>query len=516
MTKFEKIKSDEASGGFVALLFAVMFVALAIVFYFVPFASDDWEFFSYNCKTLSQAAKYSLHYGNGRFLGNLGGIFLAQHPILATLYKSFSISLLGALLPIAFSAKKKVTYLMSYFLLLTIPAKMFAQVFSWNCGNVNYITPIVLLITGILIIKSNINNKFDLIIKCIVIFILGISQQLYIEHNSVVNVCIAIFIFLYCVYKKINQKGLLSMFWLFSNFIGLFLLFFIPKLIGNNMIKNMDEYHKVNLHSLSEIKRSVIENGITVSSHLASLLIITVIMYLLCYLVLKKANTKTKFKALLLKVLKSFNVVCSSFSVFYTLIGSSVELFSKSRKILWLICIGAALEVLIFLLSITLFSDDWSSKFIGFCCLMITGLSLVPLLVVNPIGWRNTFFAVSTIIFLVLFEFEKAVEDKSLELKRFLRSSLAICISVVLIYVGIVMIDVHDCSEEMINYVESEMKKGETKIQIFRVPSDYKISFEMLEYVYYYKEKGDIEFELIDYNAWKYNREKEKETEIQQ
>ncbi|MGN1194774.1 MAG: hypothetical protein ACI4SB_04765, partial [Acutalibacteraceae bacterium] len=109
MTKLEKLKSNEASGGFVALLFAVMFFALAIVLYFSPLASDDWEFLSYNYQSLGEAINYALYYGNGRFLGNLGGIVLAPHPILAAVYKSLSICLLGILLPLLFEAKNKLT-----------------------------------------------------------------------------------------------------------------------------------------------------------------------------------------------------------------------------------------------------------------------------------------------------------------------------------------------------------------------------------------------------------------------
>lgn len=154
MTKLEKIKSDQASGGFVALLFAVMFIALSVIFSFCPLVSDDREFLSLNYKSFAEAINYALHYGNGRFLGNLGAILLAPHPMVATLYKAMTISLLGILLPRLCEAKNKVTYLLSYFLLLTVSSKMYAQVYFWNCGNVNYATPIALFILGLMIMKS--------------------------------------------------------------------------------------------------------------------------------------------------------------------------------------------------------------------------------------------------------------------------------------------------------------------------------------------------------------------------
>ena len=513
MTKLEKIKSNEVSSGFVALLFVIMFFILAFILHFCPMVCDDREFLSLNYQNFTEAINYALHYGNGRFLGNLGAIILAPHMVLAALYKALTISLLGILLPLLFNAKKKVTYLLSFVLLLTIPSKMFAHVYAWNCGNVNYITPIVLLVICLMIIKSKITSNFDLLIKCLVLIIIGISQQLYVEHNAVVNVCIAVTFFIYSFCKKIDRKRLISVIWLISNLIGIYLLFFIPKLVGGYMVRDMSDYRQINLHSFAEVVSSLKENGISICSYLASLIFIVSIMMILCYSVLRQAQVKTKFGDFLVKVLKCFNVVCSLLSVFYTLIGSSIDLFSKSHRLLWIICIIASLEFFVFLLSTILFSRDRTSKLVGVLCLAVACSALAPLLIVNPIGWRNLFFAVTVVIFAVLFEFEKRLIKKNFEVTKILRSVLAVSIAVILTYLGIVMVDINDYYKQMINYVEDEIKDGKTKIQIFQIPNDYVHKKMMFEYEYYYKEPGDIEFEPVPYDVWEYNREKEKETQ---
>lgn len=516
MKKLEKIKSEEASKEFIVLLFCVMFVALAVVLHFCPLVCDDREFLSLNYKSFAEAINYALHYGNGRFLGNLGAIILAPHTIFATAYKAFTISLLGILLPSLFNAKKKTTYLLSFVLLLTIPPKMFAHVYSWNCGNVNYVTPIVLLAVSLMIIKSQIKNNLDLAIKSLLLFVIGISQQLYVEHNAVVNVCIAVSFLAYAFFKTIDKKRMMSVLWTISNLIGIYLLFFIPKLVGGNMVRDMSDYRQVKLHSFAEMMISLKENGISICSYFTSLIFIVAIMMMLCCSALRQAQVKTKFENLSVKVLKCFNVICSLLSIFYTLIGSSIDLFSKSHRFLWVICIIASLEFFVFLLSTILVSRDKVSKIVGVLCLAIACLALVPLLIVSPTGWRNVFFAVTVAIFAVLFEFEKWFKVKNFEVTKVLRSVLAVSITVILTYLGIVMVDINDYYNQMTAYIEVEMKSGKTKIQVFGIPNDYVHKKMMFEYEYYYQKPGDIKFEPVEYEVWQYCRNKEQDSQSQQ
>lgn len=515
MTKLEKLKSNEASSSFVVLLFCVMFVGLAIVFHFIPLVSDDREFLSLNFRNIEEAINYALHYGNGRFLGNLGGIVLAPHSIFAAIYKAFTISLLGILIPLFLQAKNKLTYLLSYFLILTVPARIYAQVYSWNCGNVNYVTPIVLLILGLMLIRGEVKSTFDLILKSVLIIILGISQQLFVEHNAVVNICVAVAMVLYTFYRGIHKKRLLSLFWTISNLIGAYLLFFIPKLIGGQMIKDMSEYRKVSVHSVGEMLETVVENGVSICTYFASFAFLSVIMMAISYYKLKETRTQNKLQRVLAKPLKMFNIVFSVCAVFFAVIGSSIDLFSKSRKLLWMICIIATLEIVVFFLTMIFFSKERSSEIVGLVGAATTVLSVAPLLIVSPVGWRNIFCAFCVIAFVVIFELEKLVQEKNGEWTKALMKVLFVCIPVILLYLGIVSADINDYSNQMKEYIEDEMKNGKREIQVFMIPSDYISKNLMMEFEYYYEKPGDIQFESVEYDVWQYNREQEMKTQVQ-
>ncbi len=516
MTKIEKLKSEEASKEFIALLFCVMFAALAVVFHFCPLVSDDREFLSLNYQSFGEAINYALHYGNGRFLGNLGAILLAPHPMVATLYKALTISLLGILLPRLCEAKNKVTYLLSFFLLLTVSPKMFAQVYFWNCGNVNYATPIVLFILGLMIMKSQVKSALDFVSKCILIFIFGIAQQLFVEHNAIVNVCVSVGIMLYTLYKRSDKKRCIAFLWTISNLTGIFLLFFIPKLVGGKMVKNMSDYRKISYHSLGEFIHTVTENGVLISSYFASFAFLSVAMMILSYCKLKEFRGQKRFQNISVKILKISNLICSLLSVFFTVIGSSVDLFSKSQHFLWILCIIAFLEFLVFFLSIIFFSSETSSKIAGAISLVVFIVSLAPLLIVIPIGWRNTYMAFCVIIFDVLFEFEKLIHNRFKEFSNCLIGFFLVAISIILLYLGIVTADINDYSKQLSSYIESEMKSGKTEIQVFMIPSDYISKYLMLEYEYYYEKPGDIKFEPVEYEVWQYCRNKEQDSQSQQ
>ena len=516
MTKLEKIKSDQASGGFVALLFAVMFIALSVIFSFCPLVSDDREFLSLNYKSFAEAINYALHYGNGRFLGNLGAILLAPHPMVATLYKAMTISLLGILLPRLCEAKNKVTYLLSYFLLLTVSSKMYAQVYFWNCGNVNYATPIALFVLGLMTMKSQVKSAFDFVRKCILIFVFGIAQQLFIEHNAVVNVCVAVGIMLYTLYKRSNKKRLLSFLWTLSNVIGFYLLFFIPKLVGGNMIRDMSDYRKFSIYSIGDIIYTVTENGVLISTYFASFAFLSVAMMILSYCKLKEFRGQKKVHNVLVKTLNISNFICSLLSVFFTAIGSSVNLFYKSRRFLWILCIVAFFECLVYFISTIFFSSEKSSKIVGTFSLIVFVVSLAPLLIVSPIGWRNAYMAFCVIVFDVLFEFDKLMHNKFKKVSEFLIGFFSVAISVILLYLGIVTADIDDYSKQLSSYIEREMKSGKTEIQVFMIPSDYFSKNLMLEYEYYYDKPGDIKFESVEYEVWQYCRNKEQASQPQQ
>ena len=159
-------------------------------------------------------------------------------------------------------------------------------------------------------------SAFDFVRKCILIFVFGIAQQLFIEHNAVVNVCVSVGIMLYTLYKRSNKKRLLSFLWTLSNVIGFYLLFFIPKLVGGNMIRDMSDYRKFIIYSIGDIIYTVTENGVLISTYFASFAFLSVAMMILSYCKLKEFRGQKRVHNVLAKILNISNFICSLLSVF--------------------------------------------------------------------------------------------------------------------------------------------------------------------------------------------------------
>ena len=523
MTKLEKIKSDEASGGFVVLLFFVVFIALCVIFSFCPLLLDDYEFLSYKCQSIGEAINYALCYGNGRFLGNLGAILLAPHTFIAAIFKAFTVSMLCILLPKIFNATKKTTYLLSCLLILAVPEKMFAQVHAWNCGNVNYILPIILTICCLLILKSESKCGFASVLKCLGIFLSAFCSQLFMEHNTLVNFLISASLFLFLTIKRKiygNDKCIISFFWATATALGTVAMLIIPKLFIGERTRDMSGYRGFGINSLYELKNNIIENSAKIMTHFSANFLLILVISIITYCFLNVFLSKTKAISRLIKVLKSANIICVCFDLMYCLFGKNLDIsLSNQRqtllKLTLAINIICVCEVLVFFITCFLCINK-KSRIISATCIVLLVCSLAPLLVINPIGERTSFLGTVILGFTALYLYDKCLQKSNTvsELKQrfaLMGSIVAVCCCLFTSFVYI-----NGCIKNIDIHIVSEMEKGSKVIEIFRIPNYYCHHNEfMLEYKYYYQDYGDIEFKVISANEWIENRNNEKTAEIQ-
>lgn len=515
MTKLEKLKSNEASKEFIALLFMVMFAGLAFILHYNPLLVDDYEFLSYNYQSFGEAINYALCYGNGRFLGNLGAILLAPHTIIAAVFKAFTVSLLCILLPKIFNATKKTTYLLSCLLILAVPEKMFAQVHAWNCGNVNYVTPILLTILCFLILKSESKGGFVTVLKCFGIFFLGFCSQLFMEHNTLVNFLIAASLFLFLTIKRKtygNDKCIVSFFWAAATALGTIVLLLIPKFFSGERTRDMSTYRGVGINSLYELKNNIIENSAKIMSHFAANFLLILVIAIITYYLLNSILPKTKAASRLIKVLKMANIICVCFDLMYCLFVKNLDIsLSNQRqtllKLTFVISIICIFEVIVFFIACFLCLNK-KIRIISIFFMVLLACSLAPLLVINPIGERTSFFGTIILELTVLYLYEKCFQKLLLVSPLKQRITLICSVTAVICCIFISFVYINGCAKSIDMYIASEMGKGSRVIEIFRIPNDYCHHNEfMLEYKYYYNEYGDIEFKVISPKEWIYNKE---------
>lgn len=519
MTRLEKIKSDQASGGFVALLFAVMFVGLAIILHFNPLLIDDYEFLSYNYQSIGEAINYALCYGNGRFLGNLGAILLAPHTIIAAVFKASTVSLLCILLPKILNATKKTTYLLSCLLILTVPEKMFAQVHAWNCGNVNYISPILLTILCFLILKAESKGGVVTILKCFGVFLLGFCSQLFMEHNTLVNFLIAASLFIFLTIKRKtygNDKCIISFFWVVATALGMVAMLVIPKLFTGERTWDVSTYRGLDIDSPYAFINRILENGAEIISHFASNFTLLLVLGIIVHVMLCSINFKKQCFKHAVTLLKAGNAVCLCFDTMYCLFLKNMNTdYSEQRILIIAVCAVCVLQILIFFIS-SFICPDSKKRIIVMICLILFVSSLVPLLIIHPIGDRTSFFGTVILIFTAIYLYSETVTDiyKTYEIRQ--RFALIAATAAMICCLFVSFYSINGYMKRITQYIDSEMAKGAETIEIFRVPIRYcHNSAGLLRYRYYYNEYGDITFKIISFDEWIENRNNEKNAELQ-
>lgn len=110
------------------ILFAAFFVPMLVIMLLSPPTSDDYLFLGQHFSGISDVVHYAIRYGNGRLFGNICGMYLVYHPVLAAFIKAFNITALSILLPKLLGAKHNATYFLSFLAAaLTPPPDFFSN-----------------------------------------------------------------------------------------------------------------------------------------------------------------------------------------------------------------------------------------------------------------------------------------------------------------------------------------------------------------------------------------------------
>ena len=137
--------SNSNRRGRTLILFALFFLSALIILHNLPPVLDDVGFQRVTFASGKEALRQILEFGNGRFFGNGGIIFLMRHPVLGDLIRASVIAGIAVLLPKVLSLHSLSAYLLSMFLLFSITPGIFGQAYSWMSGFQNYVPPLFLL-----------------------------------------------------------------------------------------------------------------------------------------------------------------------------------------------------------------------------------------------------------------------------------------------------------------------------------------------------------------------------------
>lgn len=497
---------------FYLILFLFSFTFFAAIGYLSPPMADDLIFESQRLSGFKDIFHYAVYYGNGRLLGNFLGEYFCYHRITRTLYRGIVSASVIILMPNIAGCKSKISYLLSFIMIAGSGEYFFGNVLAWSSGFINYVTPFFLTLIVCLLFKVKFlyisqNNKLLNILSLILIFVFGISSQLFVEHSTIVNCIIAILVLIFCFNHRIERSG--AVLYLMSTTIGGIVMILIPRLFyqSGNLVDGYRESSFGNIQKMIETVKVFLYNFIHwINSSFILITAVFSLIFVLLYIYRNHIGTKVS-KALLSVNVLSFTCYLISEIQYSYPIYSTLKTF---REYLYIVLVSVPVLTAIFLLFVILKAkepDKKNNKYL-LILLFLSAMSFAPLTVVTPCPSR-TFF--QGYVFLVMFILAitdtvsiKATETQSGILKTALSTGCVI-LSVCLTITYISFFQLNNLKE---NHIKKEISNHATEIELFEIDSmliipslggDYTPEYELL---YYYSEPGDIKFIKLSTDEW--------------
>ncbi len=425
----------------------IIFTAECILFlilssFFVP-TNDDLRFaFFFKFDHLTEYLNQVLYYGNGRLLGNGIILFFSKQPQLFYPIEAVIVALFCIGVEKLIDLKNSKLLVMAFITML--PIYCYKEIISWMSAFINYFIPVALFVLTIIIIKHNLVSKSRLYI--IALIAAGFCEQLFIEHNTIINILFAAMVLLYGIKKHmrfIKETVLL----LISNMIGAGVMFLYNFYIdySKTYTASFDTpYRSTILSAFSSggIKGAVffaLKNAQYPLIMLGSnLFLMTVLFSTMMYIEHKAKEKNIKHKAaaalpfaayILLFILCTY----TAYKFPGDLPDDKLYLFVLLGMLFVISFLG--LGILFCLIILKRIGKPSSAKMIAL--LFFAALSFAPFLLVSPCGYRCCFFMYFFIMVITVYTLKFAAVRYGLRLDRLYDVSSAVCLVLLCIYTGL-------------------------------------------------------------------------------
>lgn len=480
----------------VILLPALIFASEILVCSFFVNTHDDY--LTAGVKTFYEAFDYSIHYGNGRILGNALVELLCNRHILNCLFKSVCLFLLIVLMSYLCSRINAKNLIIFFFLVNCAPIAYYKEVFVWSHGFYNYVPPVVLLLITLAIMKSIYLGKKEVnVFTYIALILCGISAQLFSENSTVINIITAVAITALVIKNK--KKTLPALVNLFSSITGAVIMAAVPKLLnvsdkmssyrGLTPLKNMSFAESISSHFFIELKY--------IGDMYPLWLIFSAVLLIAVH---KRKDKLSKLSRIIYDVVFSL-----SFLIFITKILLTYEIiFVTNANLMLILSLSVAVYITFSLLVLLkLFSKDELKHVYFFLPLAI--ISVGELLIVHPIGYRCLF-----ITYILLSIPAVNIINRILGECRFNIKVLYAIIAVTTVAINFVnayhYAYIGKVNDARIEYAQEQIDEGKYDIEIINLPYEDWLWYANESYAYKYTfnqgNPDEMTFSYITYDEY--------------
>ena len=483
------------------LMFLVLFLCTLFILHHIPLTVDDLGFQKKHFDTNQDALNHVLFYGNGRFYGNGGLVFLMHHLLLGDIIRSAVIAGLAMMLPAVLKVKTPSFQMMTLFLMLSISPGIFGETYSWMSGFQNYVPPVFLfLCTLFLIQKGNSGNIYVRILRYSIIFICGISMQFYIEHSSCLN-CLAALLIAVQSFRKHRETLAGGVLLLISTTIGLSLMLYATFFLVPVTHGDVGSYFSDGVPALLRgvLRNMILLTGMYTENAVSFGLLSALLLVFLYHAKIQMSQNKQMMLRLGLVIpsICFFGVLISGMSPWYGKLAFYESVLLVAVFLWYAVTAGFAFCQLVKA------NGGKEIKLAGFMFLAAL-VCVLPVLFVWPVGYRCLFHS-SVMLFGSVLLLTKALylELASEAGRKRLTISAAVLLIVTVIGLASVFADIRRMVSIRDEYLREAVAAGAETATYFMIPSPYihdywNNKFEHVQIV----EGKEINLEILPADIW--------------
>lgn len=481
-------------------MFLVGFLFFTLIMWCAPYSSDDLEFAALEYSTVGEYMTYVLQYGNGRVLGNICAIALSNSKVLCVLIKAFLLSssmiLICDILEIFGTGDRLIAFVM----FVMIDPSVFGEVYVWTSGFSNYFPPIWLTLIIIFLLKhyQSLKNCFLRSAVCVLIFLMGLASQLFIEHSSGVNLLLAL-TFTCISFRKKNDTVIPCSIWLLAAAAGLTVMLTVPKLFyipGNHT----ETYRSVNMGSLTLLILTCAKNTVQLCGHYFGVCLLPVCFGAVATVFLTQDQRSEKENRILFG-LSLVSVLYLLVSVFLT----AANYLGKGALIQHAVdCIFTVLPFLVWILAALRLPRGRTQASLVLC-LAFAAVSLAPLLVVTPIPTRVIYQSYIFVMMAAILCTRPLLCRFTPKVREYmLLAAKTVCLLLILV-IGSVFMCIRFMADARDQHIRQELKMGSPEIIIFQLPYEYATWDHLWSQKYAYGTGDEVTFSAISFEQWMNN-----------
>lgn len=450
------------------------FCYFALLAFLFPYTGDDWD---WGGMAGIQRLMTLFDNYNGRYAGNFLVLALTRSKLADALVMAASYTLACLLCHKYCGSKTAVSLLFATFLFFAMPAAIFREAVVWTSGYTNYVPSALISVLYIVLVKNITEEALPRYPKFLFVgtFLMGVVGALFMENVTLFNVCLAVAVIGYTFLKHKTHFSAHYGF-LAGAIVGCVIMF--SNSAYHTIAQGTDQYRETpqGMHQTIEYMKG---NAVRLSDYLIlnndrMCLIVSVLLVLLALQVIRQSQGSGKkwvIRGCVLVNLVSLMLVFLNEAATEAVVAAAAALSIPDG-------IRYAVQLMItavYVLSV--FGCVWlcvekKSRFqilMPFYCVPV---SLVPLLVVHPIGPRCAFigYLLMMVFLTALFVY---VKDHCRISNRHAKVLLCSLCAVILLqmgqYLGIYY-PVYQCEQQRSAFIAYQISSGADTIRICDLP----------------------------------------------